>query len=45
MLASEWRNPWPNAISQISGLNTFAFVMADHSPFLKPCISRYLNTH
>jgi hypothetical protein len=26
-------------------LATFTFVMAGHSPFLKPCISRYLNIH
>jgi hypothetical protein len=45
LLASEWRNPWPSAIGHISGLTTFTCVMADHSPFLELCISRYLNIH
>jgi hypothetical protein len=45
ILASEWRDPWPNAIIHISGLNTFTCALADHSPFLKLCISRYLDIH
>ena len=45
ILASRWWSPWPNAIRHISGLKTFTYVMADHSPFLELCISRYLNTH
>ena len=37
-------NPWPNATTEISGLNTFTCVMADHPPSLWLHVIRYLLT-
>ena len=44
LLASREDNPWPNATTEISGLNTFTCVMADHPPSLWLHVIRYLLT-
>jgi len=44
MLASDTIRSSPNAITFISGLDTFTFVMVDNLPLLWPHIVRYLPT-
>ena len=44
LLASRGNNLWPSATMEISGLNSFTFVMADHPPSLWLHVIRCLLT-